>query len=34
MNASNDRFTETVIGLAIKVHKVLGPGLLEWAYEE
>ena len=34
MNVSNDRFTETVIGLAIEVHKVLGPGLLESAYEE
>ena len=34
MSDSNDRFTETVIGLAIEVHKVLGPGLLESAYEE
>ncbi len=34
MSDSNDRFTETVIGLAIEVHKDLGPGLLESAYEE
>jgi GxxExxY protein len=26
--------TETIIGSAIEVHKVLGPGLLESAYEE
>lgn len=26
--------TEIIIGCAIKVHKVLGPGLLESAYEE
>src|SRR5262249_27017172 len=26
--------TEKIIGLAIEVHKVLGPGLLESAYEE
>ena len=26
--------TEIVIGLAIEVHRVLGPGLLESAYEE
>ncbi|MCB0722386.1 MAG: GxxExxY protein [Ignavibacteriae bacterium] len=26
--------TELIIGCAIKVHKVLGPGLLESAYEE
>ncbi len=30
----NDPLTEKVIGLAIKVHKILGPGLLESAYEE
>jgi GxxExxY protein len=29
-----DRLTERVIGLAIDVHKFLGPGLLESAYEE
>lgn len=26
--------TEKIIGCAIEVHKVLGPGLLESAYEE
>ena len=26
--------TETIIGLAIKVHRTLGPGLLESAYEK
>ena len=29
-----DRFTRNVIGAAIEVHRVLGPGLLESAYEE
>jgi len=29
-----DRYSNQVIGLAIKVHKTLGPGLLESAYEE
>ena len=29
-----DPRTESVIGLAIEVHKTLGPGLLESAYEE
>jgi GxxExxY protein len=28
------RATEEIIGAAIEVHKVLGPGLLESAYEE
>jgi GxxExxY protein len=30
----NDPFTERIIGLAIEVHRALGPGLLESAYEE
>jgi GxxExxY protein len=34
MVADNDRLTERVIGLAIEVHRQLGPGLLESAYEE
>jgi GxxExxY protein len=29
-----DRLTESVIGAAIEVHRVIGPGLLESAYEE
>ena len=29
-----DPLTESVIGLAIEVHRELGPGLLESAYEE
>jgi GxxExxY protein len=28
-----DRLTETIIGAAIKVHRALGPGLLESAYK-
>lgn len=32
--AQSDRPTERVIGLAIEVHRHLGPGLLESAYEE
>jgi GxxExxY protein len=34
MASDNDRLTERVIGLAIEVHRQLGPGLLESAYEE
>ena len=34
MASENDRLTERVIGLAIEVHRQLGPGLLESAYEE
>ncbi len=30
---ARDPLTEKVIGLAIEVHRVLGPGLLESAYE-
>ncbi len=30
----NEKLTEGIIGAAIEVHKVLGPGLLESAYEE
>lgn len=30
--AELDRITETIIGAAIKVHRALGPGLLESAY--
>lgn len=33
MDAIND-FTRRIIGAAIEVHRVLGPGLLESAYEE
>ena len=31
---ANDRLTEKIIGFAIEVHRQLGPGLLESAYEE
>jgi GxxExxY protein len=34
MTAYSDPLTERVIGLAIDVHRSLGPGLLESAYEE
>jgi GxxExxY protein len=30
----NDPLTEKIIGLAIEIHRQLGPGLLESAYEE
>ncbi len=30
----HDALTESIIGAAIEVHKALGPGLLESAYEE
>ena len=30
----NDELTEKIIGFAIEVHRQLGPGLLESAYEE
>ncbi|MCX7161834.1 MAG: GxxExxY protein [Betaproteobacteria bacterium] len=32
--AQRDPLTEQVIGCAIEVHRALGPGLLESAYEE
>jgi GxxExxY protein len=31
---ANDSLTEKIIGFAIEVHRHLGPGLLESAYEE
>lgn len=34
MSAERDSLTEKIIGLAIEVHRRLGPGLLESAYEE
>ena len=34
MPERRDPLTERIIGLAIEVHKFLGPGLLESAYEE
>jgi GxxExxY protein len=32
--AENDPLTERIIGFAIEIHRQLGPGLLESAYEE
>lgn len=34
MTVDKDPMTERIIGLAIEVHRALGPGLLESAYEE
>lgn len=34
MDTSNDDLTERIIGAAIEVHRILGPGLLESIYEE
>lgn len=34
MPYEHDPLTETIIGFAIEVHRQLGPGLLESAYEE
>lgn len=33
-NFENDALTQKIIGAAIEVHRMLGPGLLESAYEE
>src|SRR5271165_4635544 len=33
-SADNDLLTQKIIGFAIEVHRELGPGLLESAYEE
>ena len=34
MAYENDPLTEKIIGFAISIHRDLGPGLLESAYEE
>jgi len=34
MGLKLEELTEKIIGAAIEVHKALGPGLLESAYEE
>ena len=34
MAEDDDRMTEQIIGCAIEVHRALGPGLLESAYEQ
>jgi len=34
MWAKLNRITESIIGAAIQVHRAVGPGLLESAYEE
>ncbi len=34
MTETRDPITDRIIGLAIEVHRALGPGLLESAYEE
>ena len=34
MNSTTNELTHAVIGMAIEIHRELGPGLLESAYEE
>ena len=34
MNVENNQLTQKIIGAAIEVHRALGPGLLESAYQE
>ena len=34
MGLKEEKLTEAIIGAAIEVHRVLGPGLMESAYEE
>jgi GxxExxY protein len=34
MDLKEEKLTEAIIGAAIEVHRVLGPGLMESAYEE
>jgi len=34
MNIENNQLTQRIIGAAIEVHRALGPGLLESAYQE
>jgi GxxExxY protein len=34
MDIKEEKLTEAIIGAAIEVHRVLGPGLMESAYEE
>ena len=33
-NVMADELTESIIGAAVEVHRELGPGLLEYIYEE
>ena len=34
MELKEEKLTEAIIGAAIEVHRILGPGLMESAYEE